>query len=74
MPPRWKVFMKEALSDSGLSVSTKQETVTPFMTTSIFGQDAINLVAAASCEPADSPSELWLGSSVGSSFPAGERS
>lgn len=51
-------------------VSTKQETLTPPIETSIFGQEATNSHVATSCEPEGSPPELWLNSSVGASFPA----
>lgn len=54
-------------------VSTKQETVAPLNKTLMFGQDDINPAIPVSFEPKDFPSERWLGSSVGFSFPPGER-
>lgn len=55
-------------------VSTRQEVTTPPMLTPRWGQDDMSLDTSMSpapeIEPVTAPSELWLCSSVGASFPA----
>ena len=51
-------------------VSIRQGTVTPPIETSTFGQCDISLGTSPPHEPVNAPTELWLGSSAGFSFPA----